>query len=53
MTGWPATVVRCGTSLERLPIGVQAMARPWREDLSLAVALHLEKSLGGWQRPSL
>ena len=53
MTGWPATVVRCGTSPEGLPIGVQAIARPWREDLSLAVAMHLEKSLGGWQRPSL
>ena len=51
LLGWPAVVVRCGTSPEGLPIGVQVVARPWREDLALAVALHLEKTLGGWQRP--
>lgn len=53
MTGWPGTVVRVGTSPEGMPIGVQALARPWREDVSLAVALQLEQSLGGWQKPSL
>jgi amidase len=53
MTGWPAVVVRCGTSPEGLPIGVQIAARPWREDVALAVALHLETALGGWQPPIL
>lgn len=53
LTGWPGSVVRCGTSSEGLPIGVQAVARPWREDVALAVAQHLEKALGGYQRPSL
>ena len=49
ITGWPSTVVRCGVSEEGLPIGVQVVARPWREDVSLAVAQCLETALGGWQ----
>src|SRR5207249_6074601 len=32
LTGWPGAVIRCGTSSEGLPLGVQAVARPWRED---------------------
>ena len=53
MTGWPGAVVRASTSPEGLPIGVQIVARPWREDVALAVAQHLEEALGGWQRPPL
>ncbi len=53
MTGWPAAVVRGGVSLEGLPIGVQIVAPPWREDIALAVAGHLEKKLGGYQPPSI
>jgi len=53
LLGWPVAVVRGGTSPEGLPIGVQIVARPWREDVALAVAGHLEKKLGGWQRPRL
>lgn len=53
LTGWPGVAVRGGTSSERLPIGVQVVARPWREDVALAVAQHLETVLGGWQRPNL
>ena len=30
--GWPAVVVRAGTSSEGLPVGVQVVTRPWRED---------------------
>jgi amidase len=51
LTGWPAATVRCGTSPEGLPIAVQLVARPWRDDLALAAALRLEQELGGW-RPS-
>jgi amidase len=47
-SGWPAAVVRCGTSPEGLPIGVQVAAAPWREDVALAVAQHLEATVGGW-----
>ncbi len=51
LTGWPAVVVRGGTSSEGLPIGVQVVARPWREDLALAGARVVEAASGGWQRP--
>ena len=53
MTGWPAAVVRGGTSLEGLPIGVQIVAHPWREDVALAVAGYLEEALGGFQPPPM
>ena len=53
LTGWPGVVVRCGTSPEGLPIGVQVVARPWCEDVALAVAQHLESALGGWQPPPM
>jgi amidase len=53
LTGWPGAVVRGGTSPEGLPIGVQIVARPWREDVALAMAQYLEGALGGWQRPPL
>jgi amidase len=53
LTGWPGVAVRGGTSPEGLPIGIQVVARPWREDVALAVAQHLETALGGWQRPNL
>ena len=44
-------IVRDGTSPEGLPIGVQAVARPWREDIALALASRVESVLGGWHRP--
>jgi amidase len=53
LTGWPAAVVRCGTSASGLPIGVQIVARPWREDVALAVTSRLEEIFGGWQPPAL
>ena len=53
VTGWPGAVVRGGTSPEGLPIGVQSVARPWREDVALALAAVLENALGGWQPPPL
>ncbi len=53
LTGWPAVVVRGGTSREGLPIGVQVIAPPWREDLALAGARVIEDASGGWQRPPL
>jgi amidase len=53
LTGWPAAVVRAGSSREGLPIGVQIVARPWREDVALAVAAKIERALGGFERPPL
>lgn len=51
VTGWPAAVVRCGTSSTGLPIGVQIAGAPWREDVVLAVARRLEDIFGGWRTP--
>lgn len=51
LTGWPAAVVRGGTSADGLPIGVQIAAPPWREDLALAGAACVEAASGGWQPP--
>jgi amidase len=34
-----------------LPINVQVAARPWREDVALALVAHLEKTFGGWKMP--
>ncbi len=51
MTGWPAATVRCGSSADGLPIGLQIAAHPWRDDMALAVALALESALGGYCAP--
>jgi amidase len=51
LTGWPAAVVRAGATANGLPIGVQLVARPWRDDVALAAARLVEEHFGGWQRP--
>jgi amidase len=51
LTGWPSTVVRAGTTPEGMPIGVQVVAHPWREDVSLALAGYLERALGPFPSP--
>lgn len=53
LTGWPAAVVRCGATSDGMPVGVQIAAKPWREDLALAVARYLEERLGGWIAPPI
>ena len=53
MTGWPGAVVRAGTSPEGLPVGVQLVARPWREDVALAAASEVERATGGWRPPAI
>lgn len=50
LLGWPAAVVRVGRSASGLPKGVQIVGRPWKEHEVLAVALLLEKKLGGWKK---
>ena len=51
LLGTPAAVVPVGRSSEGLPIGVQISARPWQEELVLAVAETVEKECGGWKVP--
>lgn len=53
VTGWPAAVVPASLSPEGLPIGVQIVAAPGREDRVLAVARVIEDALGGSSRPPL
>jgi amidase len=53
LTGWPCAVVRAGTSSAGLPIGVQIVTGPGREDIALAIAKHVEAAHGGYQRPAL
>lgn len=53
MTGWPSAVVRGGTSPDGLPIGLQIIAQPWREDIVLAVAGYFEKAFGGYKSPNV
>ena len=53
LTGWPAAVVRAGTTASGLPIGVQLVAPPWREDVALAAAAVVESALGGWRPPPI
>ena len=53
LTGWPAGVVRGGTSPDGLPIGVQITANSWREDIVLASMAHLEDKLVGYTPPKI
>lgn len=54
-TGWPAGVVRAGTSTEEpgLPLGIQVVGQPWRDDVVLAAMAYIEKQTGGWQMPPI
>ncbi len=52
-TGWPAAVVRGGWSPDGLPIGVQVVGHPWRDDIALAIARVIESNTGGWRKPTL
>ena len=38
LTGWPAAVIRQEHTNNNLPVGIQIVGRPWREDQVLAVA---------------
>lgn len=53
LLGWPGISLRAGTSAEGLPVGVQLVAPPWREDIALALALRVEKLMGGFAPPPL
>ena len=53
LTGWPVLTVRCGYSAEGLPIGIQIVAKPWHDDVTLMIGQKLETLLGGWQKPIL
>jgi amidase len=51
LAGYPAVVVRAGTSRDGLPIGVQLVARPWHDHVALAAARQVQLTLGGFGAP--
>ncbi len=50
ITGQPAISLPTYWTAENLPIGVHLVAAPWREDLLIRVAAHLEAMTLWWQR---
>ncbi|XP_069812422.1 fatty-acid amide hydrolase 2-like [Dendropsophus ebraccatus] len=49
--GLPVTQCPLGLSEGGLPLGIQIVSSPYNDHLTLALAQHLEKSLGGWTPP--
>jgi fatty acid amide hydrolase 2 len=48
---FPATQVPLGLGRAGLPLGVQVIAGPAQDHLSIAVAVELERAFGGWVPP--
>jgi len=53
VAGFPGLSLPFGRSSEGLPINVQLVARPYEEELLLAVAESLEQARGPWSYPNL
>ena len=53
LLGWPGVSLRAGSSAGGLPVGVQIVAAPWREDIALALGQRVEKLMGGYRRPPI
>jgi Asp-tRNA(Asn)/Glu-tRNA(Gln) amidotransferase A subunit family amidase len=53
LAGFPGLSLPFGRSPEGLPINVQLIARPYEEELLLAVAEMLEQARGPWQHPPI
>jgi amidase len=53
VAGLPGAVVRCGETDSDLPIAVQIVTKPGREDIALALAARLEQAMGGWHTPRI
>ena len=53
LAGFPGLSLPMGQSPEGLPINIQLIARPYGEELLLAVAGQLEQARGAWQSPPL
>ena len=49
--GFPVTQCPLGLSKEGLPLGIQVVAAPACDHLTLAVALEIERRFGGWHPP--
>lgn len=51
LAGVPVAQIPLGLNARGLPTGVQAAAGPGRDHVAVAVALELERALGGWVPP--
>jgi fatty acid amide hydrolase 2 len=51
LAGLPVAQIPLGLNARGLPVGVQAAAGPDRDHVAVAVALELERALGGWVPP--
>jgi Asp-tRNA(Asn)/Glu-tRNA(Gln) amidotransferase A subunit family amidase len=51
--GFPGVSVPVGLCSQGLPIGVQVIARPFEDELALAVGRTIERARGTWQAPQL
>uniref|UniRef100_A0A096N7R6 Fatty acid amide hydrolase 2 n=2 Tax=Papio anubis TaxID=9555 RepID=A0A096N7R6_PAPAN len=49
--GLPVTQCPLGLNVKGLPLGIQVVAGPFHDHLTLAVAQYLEKTFGGWVCP--
>lgn len=52
LTGMPVTEVPLGLGSKGLPVGVQVVGRRDQDHVTIAVALELERALGGWVPPT-
>ena len=50
LTGYPAAVLPVATDVDGLPVAVQIVSHPWREDIVLALAAVLEDEFKDWSR---
>lgn len=50
LTGYPAAVVPVATDVDGLPVAVQVVSHPWREDIVVALAQALEEEFSDWQK---
>ena len=53
LLGWPGMSVRAGSSADGMPVGVQLVCAPWREDVALALGARVEALMGGFQPPPI
>lgn len=51
LLGTPVTQVPLGLNSDGVPVGVQVVARPGADHVTIAVALELERVFGGWTPP--
>ena len=53
-TGWPAGVVRVATAeKDNLPLGIQVVGQPWRDDIVIAALSFIESKSGGYSKPAI